>query len=409
MSAMLSLEVFDPVDPGVAVKEKALEVIEKIPSLPSPTFVREFKGFEEIRRMAKGIDVDNLVVIGNGGSITSFSAYYEALVRYTKDRPKEIFVLNNMEPDILAHIKRRYPPKRTLVIPISKSGNTVGVLECMMALSDYPMFTITVNGKGTLSQMTQKMSWPTLAIPDDIGGRFSGRTHTGYFPAYLAGMDVEGIEAGARELTEFYLKNVDMELNLPLQLAYHHYLLEQAGYPQVYLSIYSQRLFGFYPLIIQLIHETYGKDGKGMTVFGGQGPEAQHHTNQRFFGGRKDVHGLFVTVDEQDVRLEVAVPDNVKDLKLDNADLGILNKMELGLSMRYESQGVIDTTRAQGIPFAHLRVSRITPQTVGEILVFFHFYVYYSALFRGVNPFDQPAVEDSKKLSFSMRKKRSNS
>ena len=403
----ISLEIFDPVGVSAQNEEKALAVLEGLPKRPLPAFTHEFKELDILKKMTSQFkEPRNIVVIGNGGSITSFAAYYDALVRYNVPSPKDVFVLNNMEPDVLSHIRTKFKPQDTLVIPISKSGNTVGVLEDMLALKDYPMLVVTTPGKGTMLQMAKAASWPVLHIPDDIGGRFSGRTHTGYFPAYLCGIDVEGIEAGAKEATEFCLKNLDLEINLPLQLAYHHYTLEQAGYPQLYLSVYSQRLFGFYPLIIQLIHETFGKDGVGLTVYGGQGPEAQHHTNQRFFGGKKDTHGLFVTVEQQDKHVSVAVPENLRDLKLDNANLGILNDMDLGRSMTFESQGVIETAKAKGIPYAHLKVSKITPHSIGEFLVFFHFYVYYSAVFRGVNPFDQPAVEDSKKLSFEMRRKR---
>jgi glucose-6-phosphate isomerase len=401
----LGLEVYNPVESGIMVREKALKTIEDIMAQEPPTFTRAFDEFDRLKETAaKFQDVKNVIVVGNGGSITSFAAYYDALVRYNTNDPKNAFILNNMEPDVISHIKKTYPTSNSLVIPISKSGNTVGVLESLLALSDYPVLAITTKGDGALWRITQEKDWPYLLIPDDIGGRFSGRTFTGYFPAYLTGVDVEGIEQGAKEVCDFYLNNIDLEVNLPLQLAYHHYLLEHDKRCQMYLSIYSQRLYGFYPLMVQLIHETFGKEGKGVTVYGGQGPEAQHHTNQRFFGGRQDTHGLFLTVDKQESQQEVTVPGELKALKLGSAEMGILDGIALDQSMRFESQGVLDAARDQNIPFAHLTVDKITPYSVGEIMVFFHFYVYYSAVFRGVNPFDQPAVEDSKKRSFEMRK-----
>jgi len=403
----LELTVFDPQGSEVQVREKALKTIEDIMAQQPPAFTRAFASFDEIKPMAERFaDKKNIIVIGNGGSITTFSAFYEALVKYNLDLHREGFVLNNMEPDVIDHIKRTYHPRETVVIPISKSGNTVGVLEALLALKDYPVLSITTKGSGALWKITQEMNWPYLLIPDDIGGRFSGRTFTGYFPSYLSGVDIEGVEQGAKELTEFYLNNIDIEVNLPLKLAYHHYLLEHSKRPQMYMSIYSQRLFGFYPLLIQLVHETFGKEGKGLTVYGGQGPEAQHHTNQRFFGGREDTHGLFITVDKQSSSVELSVPEELKGLELGGAQLGILDGIELGQSVTFEHQGVLETARAQNIPFAHLSMDSITPNSVGELLVFFHFYVYYSAMFRGVNPFDQPAVEDSKKLSFQMRRDR---
>lgn len=398
----LDLEIFNPVEAGIQFKERALKTIEEMVNQPKPTFTRAFSQMDEIKARPK--DVQNVIVIGNGGSVTSFAAFYDALVRYSSKKPVNGFVLNNMEPDIIKHIKRSFAPGKSLVLPISKSGNTVGVLESLFALSEYPVMSITTKSDGALWRITEKMGWEYLEIPDDIGGRFSGRTFTGYYPSHLAGVDVEGIEKGAAEVTEFYLNNIDLEVNLPLQLAYHHYILEKMKYPQLYLSIYSQRLYGFYQLIIQLIHETFGKEGKGLTVYGGQGPEAQHHTNQRFFGGMMDTHGLFITVDEQEEEVKVSVPEELKAERLSSETLGILDGADLGSSMLFESQGVIDTAKEKNIPCAHLRLRKITPYSVGELLVFFHFYVYYSALFRGVDPFDQPAVEDSKKLSFKLRR-----
>lgn len=339
----------------------------------------------------------NIIVIGNGGSISTLESFWSALRPATDD--KRLTTLTTMEPDFIARVKSENPAANTLVIAISKSGDTVGVLEDIFAFREYPILCVTTPDKGTLSQLAAKMGWPVIAHPP-IGGRFSGRTAVAYGPAHLLGLDIGSVEKGAAGSIDACQK----EGNDAYRLAEFIFESAKAGRGEVYLPVYSTFLEGFNHLITQLIHESTGKAGKGPTILALSAPESQHHSNQRFFGGPKNMVGVFVTVENTGGPMSIDVPAAAKDLPLRDGTLAMLDAADLQHSLLSEAQGTLTDAKEQGIPFAHLAVEKLTPETVGEYLVFWQFVAYYLAALEGVDPFDQPQVERSKEISFSLRK-----
>src|SRR3989344_9571130 len=68
----------------------------------------------------------NIIVIGNGGSISSLEAYWRAFGGGRSE--KKLTIVATMEPDYILMVRKQNPLNETLVIAISKSGNTVGVI-----------------------------------------------------------------------------------------------------------------------------------------------------------------------------------------------------------------------------------------------------------------------------------------
>ena len=71
--------------------------------------------------------------------------------------------------------------------------------------------------------------------------------------------------------------------------------------------------------------------------------------------------------------------------------------------MDFEAQGTMEDARISGIPLLHLSVAGFTADEIGQLLAFWQLYAVYSSVLRGVNPFDQPQVENSKNISFDKR------
>ncbi len=338
----------------------------------------------------------NIIVIGNGGSISTLSALHHAL--YPTPSTKRLTLVPTMEPDLITRVKKENPVADTLVIAISKSGDTVGVLEDIFAFQEYPILCITTPGKGTLSQLAVKMGWPVIEHPP-IGGRFSGRTAVAYGPAHLLGLDIDSIEKGAAGS----IGECQKDGNNACRLAEFIFESGKAGRNEVYLPVYSFFFEGFNHLITQLIHESTGKSGKGPTVLALSAPESQHHSNQRFFGGPKNMVGVFVTVENTGGSMNITVPAAAKELPLRTGKLGMLTGADLQRSLLSEAQGTMADAKEQGIPLAHLEIDKLMPETIGEYLVFWQFVAYYLAILQGVDPFDQPQVERSKEISFKLR------
>jgi len=155
---------------------------------------------------------------------------------------------------------------------------------------------------------------------------------------------------------------------------------------------------------MQLMHETVGKEGKGQTMICADAPDSQHHTNQRFFGGRKDMMGLFLTVENQDSEITLRIPETVKDIPLRDGTIENIDGIPLARSIEYEFKGTWEDAISNKIPVARISLDRITPESIGELTAFWHYVAVYSAALRGLNPFDQPQVESSKAISFRLRK-----
>lgn len=377
--------------------------LDRIKKMEVPAFE---KHKEDILRLA-GIlkryrKYDNLIVIGNGGSNTSFRAFHQALV--PMDSKKKAFILTTMEPDLISELKQVFPKRKTLVMPISKSGTTIGVIESLLAFDGYRMLPVTSPGTGALSVIAEKAGFEMVPHAP-VGGRYSGLTASAFAPALFFGIEVEMIDNGARTMYKYCNPQVHIDKNPALQLAASLYLLDKKGYDEIFCPIYSSKLSGFQNLIVQLMHETVGKKKKGQTIFCADAPDSQHHTNQRFFGGKRNVLGIFLTVEnQQDNDTKVKVPPSIRQIKARDGTIGDVNGVPYAKALEYEFRGTYEDAIDKNIPVAHISLDKVSAFSVGELMAFWHYVAVYSAWLRDLNPFDQPQVESSKDISFRLRR-----
>lgn len=361
-----------------------------------PDFSDYEPDLESIKKAAEEHGKENLIIIGNGGSVTSFRAFQYA---FMPEIDVDVRIVTTMEPDYLHRLSRELDSENTLVMPISKSGSTVGVIEALLYFMerDYPVFAVTSDNNGTLRKIVEKRDLPWIEHPD-VGGRFSGATETGLTPAAFAGLDIDEIRAGAEKMYERFEK----EENIAYHTASSLYDAENKGYSDILNPVYSTRLLGFYPLFVQLMHETVCKEGEGMTVYGDLGPEYQHHTNQRLFGGKKDVVPFFFRTESHEKR-KINVPDDFADLNIRGRKLEDLDGLELSKSLDSEYEGVRDALSEEDMPRMTMTLTELSYRAVGELLAFLQYLAIYSADLRGVDPFSQPDVEKSKEIGFRER------
>jgi glucose-6-phosphate isomerase len=367
--------------------------------LDKPIFSQYIPDFKNIEKLAsKYKKKKNIIIIGNGGSITSFNYFYTALGSKTK-----IHIIATMEPDVLNSTRKICNKKDTVILTISKSGNTVGVIESLVYFIDYPsIIIITENKKSALKEIQEKYSFEFIEHPP-IGGRYSGFTPSGLLPAAISGMDIKRIWKGAEKAYKIYGPNKN---NKAVELASMLYELDKKGYNEIFMPIYSSKLLGSKDIITQLIHESVGKKQKGQTLLGTFAPESQHHTNQRFFGGKKNILGLFIILDEYDNKYDkVTIPNNIKEIALRDGKLMDLNNNFYSQALYYEFVGTRNDANKNRIPNIVLHLDKITPETIGEYLAFWHYVTVYNSILNNVDPYDQPQVENSKTISFKLRKK----
>ena len=342
----------------------------------------------------------HVIVEGNGGSMSTLRAFVSC---FGDRMEQDIHLLDTSDPDAVARIQARCPAADSVLIVVSKSGESIDAIAAVLALREYE--TVFVTGEsGALYELARTQGIPELRHPD-ISGRYSGLTECALLPAAVLGLDTAELVAGAQDMYRECAPQAPFASNPALQLAASLDKLEKEGYTTLFLSMYSRKLAGFFELITQLFHEGVCKEGLGQTIYGGEAPENQHHTLQRFNSGRQDSVGIFLTADSgAEVRL--AAPENIRAIRCRNLTLGQLDGVSLGEVLHTEFQGTWQDTVEKGIPAFHLHVGEINPRTVGRLIAFWQYAAFYSSVLREVNPFNQPGVERSKQYIFELLEKR---
>lgn len=377
--------------------KKELELMNNsLSNNPKPSFHNYEPNLERIFELAsKFANTKNFIVLGRGGSVTGIKTIYNALAKYYTN--KNLYVIDTIDPEYINYVKKKCSHEDSVVIAISKSGNTVDVLENLFCFQEYSKIIVTQGG--TLLEIAKNNDLELVNHPD-VGGRFSAGTESALLVAALIYVDIKQILEG---MNNFY--NTAQELKKAKDFSAALYLAEKEGYDEVYAPVYNESLSESCELWTQLMHESVCKNKNGQTFLFMRAPECQHHSNQRYFDGKKNILGLFTRVKEarQDITLELDY--KFADLEVKGFSLKNLDKESLQEALTHEYTGVKRNSDDLKIPNITLTIDKISPFSLGELIAFWNYTAVYSSYLRGVNPFNQPGVEDSKNISIAERKK----
>ena len=145
-------------------------------------------------------------------------------------------------------------------------------------------------------------------------------------------------------------------------------------------TVYNPKMYYFTEWLKQLFAETQGKNGKGILPISCVNTRDLHSLGQ-FFQEGNDI--IFETV--------IGI-DNDYNIKLDKYDfeLNSLNK----IAMDKVGQAHFNGKRPSNI----ISIESKQEHQIGELVHFFILSAISGALLIGVNPFDQPGVQEYKKL-----------
>ena len=370
--------------------------------------------FERIKRAAKRIQEDSsvLIVIGIGGSYLGTrtaldfmkSPYYNQL---KKDTPEIYFVGNNISSAYLNDILEILGERDFSVNVISKSGTTTEpaiafrifkqLLEKKYGREEAGrrIYATTDQARGALKEMCFKEGYETCVIPDDIGGRFTVLTAVGLLAMAVAGIDIDGVMAGAKAAMQAYA-NPDLRQNECYQYAAMRHLFYRKGKTIEILANYEPHLASFGEWFKQLFAESEGKDGKGIFPVTANFSTDLHSIGQFIQeGGRY----FFETV------LWCKEPKSKAVIPYDDEDGDGLNFLA-GEEMQF-----VNNKAFTGTMLAHMdgdvsnmviEIDRMDAWHFGALVYFFQKAVGISGYLLGVNPFDQPGVEAYKKNMFAL-------
>ena len=327
------------------------------------------------------------VVVGVGGSYLGSRAVIDALNGSKPGRPNVDFAGYNMTAAHLARIIDRMRSESVCLCVISKSGSTLEPLLAYSILKEEMfkkyglaakdrIYVITGSG-GALRDDVQEHGFACFDIPEDIGGRYSVLSVVGLLPIAVAGFDIRQLLAGARSM---------MDDNQCLEYASTRVALQQSGKFVEIFTYFDTNLRFFGEWLKQLFGETEGKDGKGAYPACLCYSRDLHSVGQFLQQG----HQIFYETMIQSERALV-------DIKIpESAGAPYAGKYLEDIN-RCSEAGVVKAHSEGGIPVIVVKVPEMDEYNLGQLIYFFEMSAAISAMLLGVNPFDQPGVENYKR------------
>ena len=378
------------------------------------TLPRDYDSAELVRIKAAAekirSDSDVLVVIGIGGSYLGARAVIEltssADRRLVRGRPEIFFAGNGLSSDELAGIIDYLDGKDFSVNVISKSGTTTEpavAFRIFKALLEEKygkagargrIYATTDARKGALKGLADAEGYEEFVVPDAVGGRYSVLTAVGLLPIAAAGIDVDRLLSGARELMEALA--VPGRDNLAWQYAAARNALYDAGKAVELLVGYEPSFRFFAEWWKQLYGESEGKEHKGLFPASVEFTADLHSMGQYIQQGQRILLETVVRFSRS--RRSVAIPHDP-----DNVDgLNFLSGKSLDFVAEQAMRGTLLAHVDGGVPNLVLEAGGRDEASIGALIYFFEFACGVSGYLLGVNPFDQPGVEAYKKNMFAL-------
>jgi glucose-6-phosphate isomerase len=381
----------------------------------------------EIRQLADQLrpKAKNLLVLGIGGSALGNIALQSALnpssYNLLSDAQRggpRLFVLDNVDPVHFDAVMQLVAGDwdRTVVNVISKSGETAETSAQFLIVRDLfikalgeeqakkQLVVTTDAARGTMRGIVDRERYTSLIVPDGVGGRFSVLSAVGLFSAAMCGIDIEGLLDGAAAMDE-RVRDPDPIANPAARIATIHHLYNERGKKMHVMMPYSQQLRDMADWYRQLWAESLGKirptDTKcvGCTPIKALGATDQHSQVQLYREGPNDKVFTFLEVEWFDT--DVAIPQAFEGVEamtyLGRSDKGTLAGL-LNAEKKATELAMLESQR----PSITIRFPRISAQTIGEFIYLYESVVPIMGKLMGIDPYDQPAVELGKKLTFNL-------
>jgi glucose-6-phosphate isomerase len=375
----------------------------------------------EIASLCRG--AENFVVLGIGGSALGARAIYEAclpplhnlLSPGDRNGPR-LFVAENVDPESLDSLLRIAPPSETTYNVVSKSGSTIETIAQLLvvwerlrsALGDRAGEHVVVTTDpdcGFLRTLAKERGLRSLPVPSAVGGRFSVLTSVGLLPAAVAGIAPEDLLGGAARMDE-RCRSRSWRENPALALAGVHFLMDrQKGKGITVMMPYADSLRSFSEWFCQIWAESLGKrttpsgDRKapvGQTPVRAVGATDQHSQLQLYVEGPNDK--LFTIISVEKPRTEIAIPrDSLPGLE--GAGLSHIGGHGVGELLDLERCATELVLTGEERPLLLLQVPRLTADALGQLFYLYEWATIAAGMLYHVNPFDQPGVEEGKRLT----------
>jgi glucose-6-phosphate isomerase len=162
------------------------------------------------------------------------------------------------------------------------------------------------------------------------------------------------------------------------------------------MMAYHERLTTFVDWYRQLWAESLGKGGKGQTPVKAVGAVDQHSQIQLYNEGPKDKIITFLRVESFSSDIEIP------SLYPDKPALAYLGGHSLGELMNKELVGTASALAKRGVPSVTISMPQVDELNLGALFMVYEMATALTGHLYGINPFDQPGVEEGKRLTYGL-------
>ncbi len=375
-------------------------------NFPAFSIVQQYDDLVEIEDWAAQIRVKfkHLIVIGMGGASLGSMVLTKFASPARGSKPTVHFI-NNPDSVVIDTLCRDLPLKDTAVLAISKSGGTIetllitGLILDAMKASDVSannrVWALSESGSTPLAHMVQGQGGRLLRHDPNIGGRFSVFSNVGLLAGVLAGIDAKMLRKGAQEvLNDFCTTPIE---SLATQHALGAVIALQDGFRSEVIMPYGQQLGLIADWWAQLWAESLGKETRGTTPVKAVGATDQHSQLQLYADGPNDKLYTFITVAEEKAETRI-LSGSMASL----AGRPELNGLSAGKLLQAQALATASSLESCGRPVRMIILAERDEKSLGALLMHMMLATVVAGVMWRVNPFDQPAVEDSKNRALKL-------
>ena len=377
---------------------------------PCPEGYDLVEEFEDMKRTAEEIrgKCNLLVVVGIGGSYMGAKCVIDALAGEIsvkeeatgQEFPEVIFAGCNMSAAFHRNVIKKMHEKETCLCVISKSGGTTEPLAAFSILKEEMdakygadatsrIYAITDKSKGRLREEADEAGYKTFIVPDNIGGRYSVLTPVGLLPIAVAGIDIDALVKGAKDLAEEFGqagsqadKQTDGKADSITNYAISRVALSKSGKWIEIFEYFHPELDFFGEWLKQLFGESEGKEGKGIFPASLMFSRDLHSMGQFIQQGKQMFFETMIIIEDRGE--DITIPQSA-GAPLAGKTLEQINDCAI--------KGVAAAHTKAGVPVIKIILPKMDAYNMGQLIYFFEMTCGIAAYISGVNPFDQPGVE----------------
>jgi len=347
-------------------------------------FFFDTKSYLDIDQVNKTVEpflseeTKNIIVLGTGGSIQTLLA----LKHLSK---KQIYAITSSRAVELKKCLAETGPKDSVVIPISRGGETLDVNSTIGTFRNEGYKFLGLSSTGTMNEILHEINCPILEVPD-LSGRYAGSvTNVAVVPACIAGIKIEqflkGLEMGYKNFSSLDINNRALEFSTYI------YNLYKKNYKVIFSMPYSKNLEGSTGLWVQGISESTGKDERGLIGTYQEAPICQHSVLEYLLGGTKGiVIPIIWTVEDELLNLDL------------RSTIDYVNGRSAQTIINYQADATFQALIQQGVPSAKISIKDPSEESMGILVAFILSSVYYLCLLIDVNWANNPKVIIGKQI-----------